>query len=243
MNKNKILLIGVGCALCLSGFIIATNYEDVNTVVESYKSTTNGAYTRKHLEVAIQEARKANNIKKPSDVDAVRGDVLRAPENYDADVWIAYINNLGISDARKVVCVYALTQYKNRVPYSQAKRQLSVDNPTFIDCSSLVYNAHWKAGLQPMPPNNTAALIDAVTDVDMANLLPGDIAVYRKSDGGHTMIYMGTNSQGPVWCHASGVKEGMKLNPRPFDDILSHAGYTRSRIGSTVALVNDRAYN
>lgn len=243
MNKNKIFLIGVGCALCLSGFIVATNYTDMSAVVDGYKSTTNGTYTRKHLEVAIQEVKKDNSTKEYTGGNRVNGDVLKAPENYDADVWIAYINNLGISDARKVVCVYALTQYKNRVPYSQAKRQLSVDNPSFIDCSSLVYNAHWKAGLQPMPPNNTAVLIGAVTDVDTVNLLPGDIAVYRKSDGGHTMIYMGTNSQGPVWCHASGVKEGMKLNPRPFNDILSHAGYIRSRIGSTAALVNDRAYN
>lgn len=243
MNKNKIFLIGVGCALCLSGFIVATNYTDMSVVVDGYKSTTNGTYTRKHLEVAIQEAKRDNVTKEHTGGNSVKGDVLKAPENYDADVWIAYINNLGISDARKVVCIYALTQYKNRVPYSQAKRQLCVDNPSFIDCSSLVYNAHWKAGLQPMPPNNTAALIGAVTDVDTTNLLPGDVAVYRKSDGGHTMIYMGTNSQGPVWCHASGVKEGMKLNPRPFGDILSHAGYIRSRIGSTAALVNDRDYN
>jgi len=159
-------------------------------------------------------------------------DMNSAPEGYDADEWLEWVASLGISDERKKIAEYCLTAYKRQIPYSMTNigSQRLVENPTFLDCSTMVRNAYWYAGLTPLISTTTEGQINEMIDKPTSELLTGDSVVYRGGTSGHIMTYIGTNSEGPVWCHASSATEGMKLNPRSYENIQTSAASASRRI-------------
>ena len=178
--------------------------------------------------IAIEEEKQKSKSK------SVSGsvDMNSAPEGYDADEWLEWVASLGISDERKKIAEYCLMAYKRQIPYSMTNigSQRLVENPTFLDCSTMVRNAYWYAGLTPLIPTTTEGQINEMIDKPTSELITGDSVVYRGGTSGHVMTYIGTNSEGPVWCHASSATEGMKLNPRSYENIQTSAASASRRV-------------
>lgn len=204
MNKNKILLIGVGCALCLSGFIIATNYEDISNVVNSYKSTTNGTYTRKHLEVVIQEAKKNAN-EDSSQASGSEYIAVPVPDDLSPESIIAWVDKLNICKERKDLIKNACGQ-AGKASYAIAGHgNWSADNLAgrSIDCSGFVAWSYNSIGFNAFGGCNTSGIPDHY--VRTMKALPGDLgnitvearrAFKPAANYGHAGIYLGERADG-----------------------------------------------
>lgn len=205
MNKNKILLIGVGCALCLSGFIIATNYEDISSVVENYKSTTNGTFTRKHLEVAIQEVKKNATEEKSSTSTGGQYIPIPVPDDLSPESITAWAESLNICNERKELIKSACAQV-GKASYSMGGHDnWALDSIVgkSIDCSGFVAWSYNKIGFNAFGGCNTSGIVDHYVPTSRA--LPGDVAnitvderklINPKVGFGHAGIYLGERADG-----------------------------------------------
>lgn len=259
---SKILVIGVLCLLGVAGFSFMTMYEDASEIASKYTATTNGSYIRKHVSVknnAITNTSRTEQndtaqsgviMSAPPDTNVDswisyiqscrmseirKGIVLEALDTVKKGcIYHQLRAGMGTStrcivggscDGQQAVPVVAY-DYATQAKYS-------VPDPLYLDCSFFVKHCYSIAGLE-MVATTTADLYSGAefSTITYNDLVPGDIAVRRSNNSGHTRVFVGRDSKGDtVWAELADHAHDAIVAVYS-EDALSSGGYKFKRIGT-----------
>lgn len=250
VNKTKVLVATCLCCVGLAGFIVSTNYTDMDSTVEGYYSTTNGSYFQKHLR-AGQSSLLSGDEDSKSEIQAQ----AVTPVSAEIAEWVKYIQNSNISEYRKGICLEALDTISKGCVYHQLRKNIGtatacyirnscdkqvvaepydydtqasykLDDPLYLDCSFFVKHCYYIAGLDMTATTAYMMLSGAeFTEITRNELQPGDIAVKPK----HVVIYIGTSKDGQdIYAEMSGHSADAVLGPKT---ISAEEGYIYKRFG------------
>lgn len=175
-NKHKVLLLIIGSLLSLTAFIMLTGTSDKDSIMDGYRSTVNGYYT-KSLSVT-QTVKDAAKEQSSAASTGTSGGTASAPSGIDVTEWRDYYTKCQMSDTRRKLVEEGLKVVERGTVYHQihsaswspnscyasascdgqiyanagafdfnTQASYKSETPYYLDCSFFIKHCYYIAGL------------------------------------------------------------------------------------------------
>lgn len=185
-------------------------------VSKDQENDRNAEEAEKEVEKAVREdveEEVEKEVESTSELEELTGFDLLSKDSRDVLIKCEETWGSDVTDERKDIIKSAVEL--SGVSYSMNYRNMpSVDNPQYLDCSSFVGQAYYRAGVYDESAAwwYTGIFSSKFTQIDSSQLIPGDIAQISWNPGGsgakeHIGIYIGTveGTKYYIHCQSHGV--------------------------------------
>lgn len=235
--RNKILLGICACLVAITAFFMSTINDDRDSVIEAFKSTTDGSYYKKHLNVNTvlseesrreflekQQTSQGNNSSGGNipDYSGVQF-TSTLPDDLSPASITAWVEQQDICKERKELIKKAVS-IVGECSYtcnSEAHMNYRKDDikGLIIECSGFVAWSHRMIGMDVLGAGTTGEMAGVYQLIN--NPLPGDVGIVKREErgdgasAGHTGIYLGKQANGDiVYVHATGSSKTKDPTPQ-----------------------------
>lgn len=211
--KSKLLVTGILCCIAVSGFVVSTFNSDHNSIVDMFKTTTDGSYYKKYLTVN-SDGSSVDGTDKDNEVGEGEiywnGEYTGAFMTTDPQALelIEKVKKADCSDQRKVVAIWALAHVGDpNSPYVWGGRHSAAYRTAEsggMDCSSFVAWCQYNGG-NDLGIFTTAEMANMAEHQTLEEMIAGgDIHIgdaVVTAGSGHTAICVYIENGVIYFCH------------------------------------------